>query len=471
MVSITCYICINKNQSMGNRLKKKTKRSDLEDQIRCGIAMGGYEEEINIVKEFRDPGVNCVFPLHQRKLKLFEYEFLKTYLYALYTKVIENNDISIDNFNALASSSNPVIVSPDIIGTDDNGMAIVENQSVFVNLKYKNAAYQITVYMIAVQDGPYSILKYFISALGIEADSFRTIELVDLLVKESIRNSYYKNKILSITCDDNDRIDINRISPDKFKGEHLDNLFIPQNVKSELERFYECVAGYDVIGLGLRYLLCGEPGTGKTKSVRTLINMCYNKATIIIAEGEIDFSALFDFAAMFEPAILCIDDIDLLIGSRDRSFSPNSLGALLQELDGFEKNNVFMLATTNDKDLIDKAASRPGRFDMILDYNKISRNNYTELIESYCSVIQIKEALDGSVIAVLQKNKITGAYLVNLIKQLEVKYKLDPECDLREYIKNLINLTYRGFYKKTEEKQMAFGFGNYDGNGIDVIDL
>jgi len=453
---------------MSNRLKKKTKRNYFENSLREGFDMG-METEMSFVKNVNHPGHNSFFPQHQRKIKLYEYEFLKTYLYALHTGVLSNPQLSIDNFNALASNSNPVIVAPDIVGTDENGLAIVENHSIFVNLKYNGAAYQITVYVLAMQEGPFNVLKYYVSVLGINPDSFRTVELVEYLIKESIKNSYYKNKILSVVCDNEERIDINQVKEDKFKNEDLKDLFIPDNVKEELERFYECVSSYDIIGLGLRYLLCGEPGTGKTKSVRTLINMCYNKATIIIAEGEIDFRALFDFAAMFEPAILCIDDIDLLIGSRDRSFSPNSLGALLQELDGFEKNNIFLLTTTNDKELIDKAASRPGRFDMVIDYNKINKNNYLELIRSYCSTPQIKEVIDESILATLQKNKITGAYLVNLIKQLEIKYKLDPECDMREYIRNLITLTYRGFYKNTDEKQMSFGFGDFDSNGIEVI--
>ncbi len=453
---------------MVNRLKKKTKRNFFENKIRNGFDRGS-QTDISYIKKVEHPAQNFIFPHHQRKINMYKYEFTKTYLYALFTGVIIDPLINIVNFNALAANSNPVIVAPDIVGTDENGLSIVENHTVFVNLKYMGSEYKITVMVMAVEDGPYSLLKYFISVLGSEPDSYRTVELTDYVLKEAIRNSYYKNKILSLVCDDMERVDINQLSIDNFVNEDLNDLFIPENIKSELVRFRLCADKFAEIKTGLRYMLCGEPGTGKTKSVRALMKMCYGKATIILAEGNVDFRGLFDFASMFQPAIICIDDIDLLIGTRENTFSPNSLGALLQELDGFEKNNVFMLATTNDKELIDKAASRPGRFDMILDYNKISRNNYAELIESYCSVPKIKEIIDDSVISVLQKNKITGAYLVNLIKQLEVKFKLEPECNLNEYIKNLLNLTYRGFYKKTEENQKSFGFGGYEGNGVEEI--
>ncbi len=451
---------------MANRLRKRTVRNDFEEEVRNGLD-NSLSGEINIIQTVNKSNRSSVFPFHQKRIKLFEYEFLKTYLYAVYSCILQNSILSVDNYNALASSSNPVIVAPDIVGTDDNGLAIVENQSVFVNLKYKNATYQVTVFVSATQDGPYNILRYFISILGADIASNNTIDLAEFLIKESVRNSYYKNKILTVYCDDEDRIDISQVPKERFHDEILDNIFIPENVKDELERFHLCVENYANLRLGLRYLFCGEPGTGKTKSVRTLINMCKEKATIIIAEGKIDFQALFDFASMFEPAIICIDDLDLLIGSRESGFSPNTLGALLQELDGFEKNNIFLLATTNDKYLIDKAASRPGRFDMVIDYNILKKDNYEDLIDSFCKTSIIIDLFDEHIINTLRKNKITGAYLVNLIKQLEIKYKLEPTCDLIEYINNLINLTYRGFYKKTDEKEQTIGFGNYDGNGIE----
>lgn len=451
---------------MGNRLKKKTKRNYVEDRVREGFKRG-MSIDISYIKKVEHPTQNFIFPQHQRKINFYKYEFIKTYLYALFTGVIYDSLIQIVNFNALASNSNPIIVAPDIVGTDENGLAIVENHTVFVNLKYMGSEYKVTVMVMVVEDGPYNLFKYYISSLGSEPDSYRTVELTDYIIKEAIRNSYYKKKILSVVSDEMDRVDIDPVSIENFVNEDLECLYIPENIKSELYRFHSCVDKYSEINTGLRYMLCGEPGTGKTKSVRALMKMCYGKATIILAEGNVDFRSLFDFASMFQPAIICIDDIDLLIGTRENTFSPNSLGALLQELDGFEKNNVFMLATTNDKDLIDKAASRPGRFDMILDYNKINKNNYIELIKSYCTTPQVNEVIDESILASLQKNKITGAYLVNLIKQLEIKYKLDPTCDLKEYIRNLITLTYRGFYKQTDERQISFGFNSYDENGIE----
>jgi ATP-dependent 26S proteasome regulatory subunit len=216
------------------------------------------------------------------------------------------------------------------------------------------------------------------------------------------------------------------------------------------------VERFDEKGYGLRYLLCGEPGTCKTKSVRTLIKNCYNKATIIICEGNAAFKTTFSFAQLFSLVIICIDDLDLYIGTRERNIMQNSLGSLLQELDGFRKNDMFLLATANDKDLIDKAASRPGRFDLVMDFNKINKENYMNLIRTSCTSEAVLKVLDDKLLKKLEDHHVTGAYIVNLIKQLEIKYMIDPDCDLKNYIGELIKLSYRGFYKKGERNEFGF---------------
>lgn len=58
-------------------------------------------------------------------------------------------------------------------------------------------------------------------------------------------------------------------------------------------RFYRAVDEYDRLKMGLRYLLCGEPGPGKTKSIRAMIHAFYGKATILLMRGELDFKKIF----------------------------------------------------------------------------------------------------------------------------------------------------------------------------------
>lgn len=46
----------------------------------------------------------------------------------------------------------------------------------------------------------------------------------------------------------------------------------------------------------------------------------------------------------------------------------NTLNQLLVEMDGFESNaNVIVFAATNQKEVLDPALTRPGRFDRLIE--------------------------------------------------------------------------------------------------------
>ena len=440
---------------MTNRLNQKPKDNNIESEILSGNALES-NDEVNFIQSFKRNNHNYSYPLYQKKINLFEYEFLKTYLYALYEGILSDYKLSINEFAALASNVNPVVIAPRIESTNEKGLSIIENEVVYVHLEYEGNKYQITVYIQLFHSNGNPVIRHNLSVLGTGPDSVKTNILSDYLINQSIKNSYFKNNLLSVKLDDFGNLNISELKVDEFNNESLDKIYVPDQIKSELKRFKECAENFEEIGYGLRYLLCGSPGTGKTKSVRSLINLLYEKVTIIVTTGETDFKALFDFARLLSPAVICMDDLDLITGSRETGYFLNTLGNFLQELDGFEKNNIFLLATTNDKSLIDKAASRPGRFDMILDFGKIHKSNYFNLITSATNNEQIINLFDEELLDKLKKKNVTGAFIVNLIKQLEIKSKLERECNLRNYLHDLIDLSHRGFYNKFEEKEFGF---------------
>lgn len=455
---------------MANRFKKKARGQGFESEVIDGSALG-YNEEINFVKSVNINKRNFVYPLYQTSLKVFVYEFIKTYLHGLYIGTQKNDNLVIENFAALASNANPVMTAPQVATYKENGSAIIENHSIYVHLRYMGAPYQVTVFLVSNTSGMFSELKYFISVLGIENESFQTNQLATYIINEAIKNSIYKNSILNLKFDSDGRIDIEEMNINEFKTEKLDEIFIPASYKTEIKKFYKCIKDYKDIGLRLRFLFSGKPGTGKTKSVRTLINMCYKKATIILTEGDVDFKALFDFARLFEPAIICLDDLDLIVGSRQERYSPAKLSGFLQELDGFDKNNVFLLSTTNDKELVDYAASRPLRFDLTLDFGMLDNKNYSDLVLANTKSEKILEIFDDELMDSLKKKKVTGAFIVNLIHQAEIMDKINPGTDLKRYLQNFIEMSYAGFYKEHEEEQKEFGFSMSKASNDDFLEL
>ena len=249
-------------------------------------------------------------------------------------------------------------------------------------------------------------------------------------------------------------LDISSVTPPT--GD-LDKIFINANIKECISRFMYTFENYDTLKTPLKYLLSGKPGLGKTEIIRAVIERC-SKHGLVMIPTEMNGAEflLFKFGNLFSPALLCIDDIDLTLGSREGAYNRKALGTFLSALDGILPNQVFILATTNDKKLVDIAASRPGRFDEIIDFGDFDKTFYMDLIRQRTDDERIIELFDENILANMDAKKVSGAFIVNLVKQLKIMIKMNPDFSGRD-LANYLNSSYKGFYKnQTEEKVLGF---------------
>ena len=202
-------------------------------------------------------------------------------------------------------------------------------------------------------------------------------------------------------------------------------------------------------------LLYGPPGTGKTLLARSFANhissqLGYN-ITFMVTSGS-DFQEkyvgvgaarireLFGLARNMAPTIIYIDEFDSIgrkrsseesSGGKDRD---STLNALLVEMDGFfsKESPVFVIASTNRKELLDEALLRPGRLDKLIHVPLPSYQTRLEILylHSHQKPFSLKNKKD-----ILEKiAKIThgflGAELENVLNEATLswihKQRFDP---------------------------------------------
>lgn len=142
-------------------------------------------------------------------------------------------------------------------------------------------------------------------------------------------------------------------------------------------------------------LFTGDPGTGKTFLARIVANQ--EGATFYPVRGpevvskyygqtEKVLRDIFADARKQEKAIIFFDELDSIASSRDslaNDFSRSVVAQLLTLLDGFEADNVFIVAATNRPDTIDPALKRPGRLDKVIEFPLPEENDRAAILLSY----------------------------------------------------------------------------------------
>ena len=179
-------------------------------------------------------------------------------------------------------------------------------------------------------------------------------------------------------------------------------------------------------------LMVGPPGTGKTLLARAVageagVPFFYMSGSefdeVYVGVGAKRVRELFANAKSKAPAIVFIDELDAVGGKRnerDAAYHMQTLNQMLTELDGFDQTSgVVFIAATNFPQMLDKALTRPGRFDRQVHIDLPDVRGRVDILKHYMKGMQIATEVDASLVA-RGTPGFSGADLENLVNQAAV---------------------------------------------------
>ncbi len=182
-------------------------------------------------------------------------------------------------------------------------------------------------------------------------------------------------------------------------------------------------------------LLYGPPGTGKTLLARAAAKEA--GVAFLTASGssfQEKFAGLgaarvrhlFAKGRKLSPCIIFIDEVDALGRQRGRGGDSASadqdqtLNQLLVEMDGFDQSSaVVVIASTNRPDILDKALTRPGRFDREIAVNLADVSGREAILKVHARNLKLEPGLDLKWIA-RGTPGFSGAELANLMNEAAI---------------------------------------------------
>jgi ATP-dependent 26S proteasome regulatory subunit len=218
-----------------------------------------------------------------------------------------------------------------------------------------------------------------------------------------------------------------------------DRIVLPAGVLERIERQAFGIADHAerlrASGRHLRrgLLLHGAPGTGKTLSAMYLASAMPGRTVVLLTGqtlGAVGVS--IDLATALQPAMVILEDVDLVAMDRDFDEPTNAvLFELLNGMDGLdEDHDVLFVLTTNRADLLEPAlAARPGRIDQAVELPLPDAEGRRRLLELYGEGLQLTLGGDEPLIAEL--DGVSPAFIRELLRRAALLAAEGSEGTLR----------------------------------------
>lgn len=192
-------------------------------------------------------------------------------------------------------------------------------------------------------------------------------------------------------------------------------------------------------------ILYGPPGSGKTHAVRALAKHLGwsifevgmgSVGSPYIHQTSVTLKRLFDEAAAKSPALILMDEVDVLMGQRSMGAHEHKIeevGELLKLVETAGARGVLVIATTNRIEAIDPAMLRKGRFDHQIEVGHPNRDEISAALAALLAVRPTAPGLEIDAVAVRLDGRPMSdvAWVVDDAARLAVKSgkpAVDAQC-------------------------------------------
>ena len=239
--------------------------------------------------------------------------------------------------------------------------------------------------------------------------------------------SSYRGKVISLEQRDNYSGKVGSVRVHKLHSVARDEVILPEATVRLLERnvieFIEQRDRLKDLGMGIKkgLLLHGPPGTGKTHTIHYLAGCLRDHTTLLITAEQVALlDAYIQLARFVQPAMIVLEDVDLIARERTSMRNPceeSLLNKLLNEMDGLREDAALLFVlTTNRPDELEAAlAARPGRIDQAIEFPLPDEEGRRKLIRLYAGRLRWEE---GTMSLLVRKTEgASAAFIKELMRR------------------------------------------------------
>lgn len=254
--------------------------------------------------------------------------------------------------------------------------------------------------------------------------SRRLLDQVEGLVKQT---KSYRGKVISLEASDHYAGHAAVIKVHKLRGVRREQVILPEKTTQLLDRnigdFIKQREQIRQLGMPIKkgLLFYGAPGTGKTHTIHYLASQLPDHTTLLITAEQVGLlDHYFQLARFLQPAMIVIEDVDLIARAREQMYGPcdeSLLNKLLNEMDGLREDAaiLFVLTTNRPENLEAALASRPERIDQAVEFPLPDERGRALLARLYACGLPLSD--DMVELIVRKTERASAAFIKELMRR------------------------------------------------------